>query len=52
MPLVCRYVEDFKVVASFTDNTLRTYESAPWLRDAIVTADKKISSAPSLPGCV
>ena len=33
------------MVASLTDNTLRAYESAPWLRDAIVTADKKVSSA-------
>ena len=32
-------------MASLTDNTLRNYESAPWLRDAIVTADKKISRA-------
>ena len=40
------YIDEFKVVASLTDNTLRAYESAPWLRDAIVTADKKVSSKP------
>ena len=43
---VKRQIEDFNVVASLTDNTLRDYEAAPWLKDALVTADKKISSAP------
>ena len=40
-----RQIEDFNIVASLTDNTLRDYEAAPWLKDALVTADKKISSA-------
>ena len=45
---VKRQIEEFNVVASFTDTTLRDYDAAPWLKEALVTADKKISSA-SLP---
>lgn len=41
---VKREIEEFNVVASLTDNTLRDYEAAPWLKEALVTADKKISS--------
>ena len=47
---VRKQVEDFNLVASLTDNTLRDYEAAPWLKEALVTADKKISSAPALFG--
>lgn len=45
---VKREIEDFNIVASLTDNTLRDYEAAPWLKEALVTADKKISSAPHI----
>ncbi|KAK9799816.1 hypothetical protein WJX73_003553 [Symbiochloris irregularis] len=41
---VRRQIEDFNVVASLTDNTVRDYDAAPWLKDALLTADKKISS--------
>lgn len=47
---VRRQIEDFNVIASLTDNTVRNYDAAPWLKDALLTADKKISSA--LPGSV
>ena len=42
---VRRQIEDFNIIASLTDNTVRDYDAAPWLKDALLTADKKISSA-------
>jgi hypothetical protein len=37
-------ISEINFVASLTDSTIRGYESAPHLPDAIVTADKKINS--------
>lgn len=39
-------ISEINFVASLTDSTIRGYESAPHLPDAIVTADKKINSEP------
>lgn len=38
-----RDIEDIRFVASLTDSTIRGYESAPYLPDAIVTADKRVT---------
>ena len=37
-------INEINFVASLTDSTVRGYESAPYLPDAIVTADKRINS--------
>ena len=36
-------IDDIRFVASLTDSTIRGYESAPYLPDAIVTADKRVT---------
>lgn len=36
-------INEINFVASFTDSTVRGYESAPHLPDAIITADKRIN---------
>ncbi len=36
-------IEDIRFVASLTDSTIRGYESAPYLPDAILTADKRVT---------
>lgn len=36
-------IEDIRLVASLTDSTIRGYESAPYLPDAIITADKRVT---------
>jgi hypothetical protein len=35
--------EDINFVLSLTDATAKDVENAPWLQDALLTADKKIS---------
>lgn len=38
-------IENIAFVASITDQTLQTIDSAPWARDLLLSAEKKISSA-------
>ena len=37
-------IDEINFVASLTDSTVRGYDSAPYLPDAIITADKRINS--------
>lgn len=37
-------INEINFIASLTDSTIRGYESAPHLPDAIITADKRINS--------
>jgi hypothetical protein len=41
-------INEINFVASFTDSTIRGYESAPHLPDALITADKRINDKLSL----
>ncbi len=44
-------IEGIAFVASITDQTLQTIDSAPWARDLLLSAEKKVSSAlPPLAG--
>lgn len=37
-------INEINFVASLTDSTIRGYDAAPYLPDAIITADKRINS--------
>jgi hypothetical protein len=41
---IVKEINEITFTASLTDSTVRGYESAPYLPDAIVTADKRINS--------
>lgn len=36
-------INEIKFTASITDASARDYESAPWLRDSIITAEKRLN---------
>ena len=36
-------INDIKFTASITDASARDYEAAPWLKDSIVTAEKRLN---------
>lgn len=40
---IVKEINEITFTASLTDSTIRGYESAPYLPDAIVTADKRIN---------
>ena len=42
---ILKEIEGIAFVASITDQTLQTIDSAPWARDLLISAEKKISSA-------
>jgi len=42
---VFKEIEGIAFVASITDQTLQTIDSAPWARDLLLSAEKKVSSA-------
>ena len=37
-------INEIKFTASITDATARDYEAAPWLKDSIITAEKRLNS--------
>jgi hypothetical protein len=43
-----RQINEIDFILSVTDATIRDYESAPWTRDAILTAGKKVNSNTSV----
>lgn len=40
---VAKEIEEIKFTASITDASARDYEATPWIRDFIVTAEKKLN---------
>lgn len=36
-------INDIKFTASITDASARDYEAAPWLKDSIITAEKRLN---------
>ena len=40
---VAKEIEEIKFTASITDASARDYEATPWIRDFIVTAEKKVN---------
>jgi len=41
---VAKEIEEIKFTASITDASARDYEATPWIRDFIVTAEKKVNA--------
>jgi hypothetical protein len=41
---IAKEIGEINFVVSLTDATIKGYEAAPWLKDAIVTAEKKLNS--------
>lgn len=37
-------INEIKFTASITDASARDYEAAPWLKDSIITAEKRLNS--------
>lgn len=40
-------INEIKFTASLTDASARDYEAAPWLKDSIITAEKRLNSKSS-----
>lgn len=38
-----KQINEIKFTASITDATARDYEAAPWLKDSIITAEKRLN---------
>jgi hypothetical protein len=50
---IAKDINEIKFTASLTDATARDYEATPWIRDFIVTAEKKLNcTLPLLPRCL
>jgi hypothetical protein len=49
---VAKDINEIKFTASLTDASARDYEATPWIRDFIVTAEKKLNckGPPPRPG--
>ena len=49
---VAKEIEEIKFTASITDASARDYEATPWIRDFIVTAEKKLNGGAPLWGAL